>query len=60
LHGVPDGFVRLSVGIEDTDDLIEDIAQALDKVPEGLKGVRDGMPAPRNKGTYRPIIVELE
>lgn len=27
--GIPDGFVRLSVGIEDADDLIADIAQAL-------------------------------
>ena len=27
---VPDGFIRLSAGIEDTDDLIADIAQALD------------------------------
>jgi cystathionine gamma-synthase len=27
--GVPDGFVRLSVGIEDADDLIADIEQAL-------------------------------
>jgi cystathionine gamma-lyase len=30
---VPDGFVRLSAGIEDADDLIEDIAQALDSLP---------------------------
>ena len=27
--GVPDGFLRLSVGIEDADDLIADVAQAL-------------------------------
>jgi cystathionine gamma-lyase len=27
---VPDGFIRLSAGIEDADDLIEDIGQALD------------------------------
>ncbi|HEU4564213.1 MAG TPA: PLP-dependent aspartate aminotransferase family protein [Gemmatimonadaceae bacterium] len=27
--GIPDGFVRLSIGIEDADDLIADIAQAL-------------------------------
>lgn len=27
--GVPDGFVRISVGIEDVDDLIADMAQAL-------------------------------
>jgi cystathionine gamma-lyase len=30
---VPDGFVRLSAGIEDAEDLIEDIAQALDSLP---------------------------
>jgi cystathionine gamma-lyase len=29
---VPDGFIRLSAGLEDADDLIEDIAQALDAV----------------------------
>jgi cystathionine beta-lyase/cystathionine gamma-synthase len=27
--GIPDGFLRLSVGIEDVDDLIADIEQAL-------------------------------
>ena len=27
--GISDGFIRLSVGIEDTQDLIEDLAQAL-------------------------------
>jgi cystathionine gamma-lyase/cystathionine beta-lyase/cystathionine gamma-lyase/homocysteine desulfhydrase len=30
--GVTDDMVRLSIGIEDVDDLIEDIAQALDRV----------------------------
>jgi O-succinylhomoserine sulfhydrylase len=29
---INDGTVRLSVGLEDTDDLIEDLAQALDAV----------------------------
>jgi methionine-gamma-lyase len=29
--GITDGLVRLSVGIEDSDDLIEDLSQALDK-----------------------------
>ncbi|HEX9167258.1 MAG TPA: PLP-dependent aspartate aminotransferase family protein [Gemmatimonadales bacterium] len=28
-QGIPDGFVRLSCGIEDTDDLIDDLDQAL-------------------------------
>ena len=27
--GIPDGFLRLSVGIEDADDLIADLEQAL-------------------------------
>jgi methionine-gamma-lyase len=30
--GLVDGLVRLSVGLEDVDDLIEDLAQALDQV----------------------------
>jgi methionine-gamma-lyase len=60
LHGVPDGFVRLSVGLEDTDDLIADMAQALDQVPEDLHGVREGMPPRRVKGTFRPRSVDLE
>jgi cystathionine beta-lyase/cystathionine gamma-synthase len=29
--GIPDGLVRLSVGLEDTEDLIADLAQALDR-----------------------------
>ncbi len=29
-QGIPDGFVRLSLGIEDSEDLIADFAQALD------------------------------
>jgi cystathionine beta-lyase/cystathionine gamma-synthase len=31
--GISDGLIRLSVGIEDVDDLIEDVAQALDAAP---------------------------
>jgi cystathionine beta-lyase/cystathionine gamma-synthase len=30
--GVTDDLVRVSVGIEDCDDLIEDLSQALDRV----------------------------
>ena len=30
--GIPEGFVRLSVGLEDADDIIADLEQALDKV----------------------------
>lgn len=32
--GITDGLVRLSVGCEDVDDLLADLAQALEKVPE--------------------------
>ncbi|MCX7633840.1 MAG: PLP-dependent aspartate aminotransferase family protein [Turneriella sp.] len=31
-EGIPDGLVRYSVGLEDTEDLIADLAQALEKV----------------------------
>jgi len=50
-HGITDGLLRLSVGLEDADDLIEDLAQALESYkaqelqshqprvqPVGLKG----------------------
>jgi cystathionine beta-lyase/cystathionine gamma-synthase len=30
--GISEGFVRLSIGIEDRQDLIEDLSQALKKV----------------------------
>jgi cystathionine gamma-lyase len=30
---IPDGFIRLSAGCEDTQDLLEDISQALDALP---------------------------
>jgi len=30
--GLTDGILRLSVGIEDTQDLVDDMLQALDKV----------------------------
>ena len=31
---VPEGFVRLSAGIEDTQDLLDDVARALDVVAD--------------------------
>jgi methionine-gamma-lyase len=31
-RGIPDGLVRLSLGIEDTEDIVRDVAQALDGV----------------------------
>jgi cystathionine gamma-lyase/homocysteine desulfhydrase len=30
--GITEGLVRISVGIEDTDDIIEDLDQALSKI----------------------------
>ena len=30
--GITDGLIRLSIGIEDVDELAEDITQALDKI----------------------------
>ena len=42
--GVADGLVRLSVGLEDAEDLIADLRQALDRLP--AKAV---VPAPRKK-----------
>jgi cystathionine beta-lyase/cystathionine gamma-synthase len=38
--GISDGLIRLSVGIEDTDDLIEDLDQALQAA--GLAGCQAG------------------
>ncbi|ADL08301.1 methionine gamma-lyase [Thermosediminibacter oceani] len=35
--GITDGLVRLSVGIEDVEDIIGDLDQALEKVQKGLK-----------------------
>ncbi|XP_062594521.1 L-methionine gamma-lyase-like [Saccostrea cucullata] len=34
--GITDGLIRLSVGLEDADDLIKDLTQALDKIPDSL------------------------
>jgi len=34
--GLDDGLVRLSVGLEDVDDLLEDLLQALDGCDDGL------------------------
>ncbi|MCX6552926.1 MAG: aminotransferase class I/II-fold pyridoxal phosphate-dependent enzyme [Acidobacteria bacterium] len=36
--GITDGLVRYSVGIEDVDDLIADLAQALDRVGDWARG----------------------
>jgi cystathionine beta-lyase/cystathionine gamma-synthase len=31
--GITDGLVRISVGLEDVEDIIADLDQALDKIP---------------------------
>lgn len=35
-QGITDGLVRLSVGIEDCDDLLNDLAQGLQKLKRGV------------------------
>lgn len=41
--GISDSLIRLSVGVEDTLDLLNDLAQALDKaVRAGAKSLRAG------------------
>ncbi|MXP62548.1 O-succinylhomoserine sulfhydrylase [Roseomonas sp. M0104] len=48
--GISDGAVRLSVGLEDVEDLVEDIAAALDVVA--------GNPAPKKKPLARMVVEE--
>jgi len=37
--GITDGLVRLSVGIEDIEDLVRDVEQALERVPTAAAAV---------------------
>lgn len=57
--GVPDGFVRLAVGLEDTNDVIADLDQALDKVTVTEKA-RVATAGPQLDGVFRPMVVENE
>jgi cystathionine beta-lyase/cystathionine gamma-synthase len=41
-RGLTDGLVRISVGIEDADDILEDLAQALKQVSPALAGAASG------------------
>ena len=59
IFGVPDGFVRLAVGLEDTDDLIADLDQALSKVTITRKA-RVTQMGPQLEGVFRPTVVENE
>jgi cystathionine beta-lyase/cystathionine gamma-synthase len=36
--GIPEGFARLSVGLEDADDIVADLEQALDKAQMTSRG----------------------
>lgn len=57
--GVSDGFIRMAVGLEESEDLIGDLDQALAKVkPVKKAGVKKIIP--RFKGIYRPSQVENE
>lgn len=38
--GIPDGLVRISVGIEDTDDLVADLEQAFEKLNQSQKTIK--------------------
>jgi cystathionine beta-lyase/cystathionine gamma-synthase len=40
--GISDGLVRLSCGVEDTEDLIADLEQAFDKLPGSARGAGRG------------------
>jgi methionine-gamma-lyase len=39
-HGISDGLVRLSVGLEDIEDVLADISQALDQVRQSAKAAQ--------------------
>jgi methionine-gamma-lyase len=59
LFGVPDGFVRLAVGLEDTEDIIADLEQALSilkiKKTSSVKKTKA-----QTKGTLRPTVIDAE
>lgn len=59
LFGVPDGFVRLSAGLEDTEDLIADLDHALSKVKSKKTSTARKTEA-QTKGTFRPTVVDNE
>lgn len=48
-HGISDGLVRLSIGLEDAEDILADIAQALDRA--------HGAPAEGDEAQPRPAFV---
>lgn len=43
--GITPDLIRVSVGVENADDLIADLSQALDKIPEGVEETA-GAPKP--------------
>jgi cystathionine gamma-lyase len=44
---VPEGFIRMSAGLEHADDLLADIAQALDSLPQALDAVPQALDSVR-------------
>jgi cystathionine gamma-lyase len=40
-NGIPDGLIRLSIGIEDVEDLIADLGQALDRIASSAQSHED-------------------
>ncbi|NDP38945.1 MAG: methionine gamma-lyase [Rhodoferax sp.] len=45
-HGISDGLVRLSIGLEDIEDILADITQALEQAQRMLAAGHDEAPAP--------------
>ncbi len=45
-HGISDGLVRLSIGLEDAEDILADIAQALDRAHDAPAGGDEARPRP--------------
>lgn len=50
--GITEDLIRLSVGTEDISDIIGDLEQALDQIPEKLLG---SVSKPKTNGIHKPI-----
>lgn len=57
-HGISDGLVRLSAGLEDADDLIADLIQAFDRKeevePVAAAPIAEAEPAQRRRASFWP------
>ncbi len=58
--GISDGVIRLSVGLEDEDDLVEDLLQALDRIGQPVRAGRRVDAAMSYAATTRGIEVTVE